>query len=47
MKSRILGLFLFSVGMGMLLVFLLPGTSFVVITAILFLFLGYIFFKKY
>jgi hypothetical protein len=47
MKSRVLGLFLFAIGMGMLLVFLIPGTSFIIIIAIFLMFLGYAFFKKY
>lgn len=47
MKKRVLGLTLIAMGIGMLLVFLLPGTAFIVIASIILMFLGYIFILKY
>ena len=45
--KRVLGLTLIAMGIGMLLVFLLPGTAFIVIASIILMFLGYIFILKY
>ncbi|NLM13682.1 MAG: hypothetical protein GX209_08070 [Epulopiscium sp.] len=47
MKKRVLGLTLLGMGIGMLLVFLLPGTAFIIISASILLFMGYLFILKY
>ncbi|MBM7685495.1 hypothetical protein [Defluviitalea raffinosedens] len=43
MKKRVLGLIFIAMGIGMLLVFLLPGTTFIIILSIILILLGYIF----
>ena len=47
MKKRVLGLTLLAIGVGMLLVFLLPGTGFVIAASILCIIFGYVFIRKY
>ncbi|NLK97485.1 hypothetical protein [Defluviitalea saccharophila] len=47
MKKRVLGLTLLAMGIGMLLVFLLPGTVFIIVSALILILMGYLFILKY
>ncbi|NLK20961.1 MAG: hypothetical protein GX308_02480 [Epulopiscium sp.] len=47
MRKRVFGLTLLAIGIGMLLVFLLPGTGFVITASIICIFLGYLLMNNY